>query len=131
MTPHIPIANNATTINICDFLSPEVRAAAGSGGLSSFLWLRQEWPPLQGRDHQRRTLARANPAGRGQFERAVERIRLAAVSHDQCQVLIDWSGVGFQPNLSENRISLAQPPGSSSIGINPGLGLDPVSRGPP
>jgi hypothetical protein len=48
--------------------------------------------PPQGRDGERRALARANPPGRGQLERTHRRICLAAVSYDQRNILIDRRG---------------------------------------
>jgi hypothetical protein len=71
------------------------------------------WLPLQGRDGKRRTLARADPAGRGQLERTIERIRLAAVSYDQRHILIDRSGVNrfLAKSFREHTHSLPQYPG--------------------
>src|SRR5580704_10928012 len=83
-----------------------------TGWLSSFLWAGNVWPPLQGRDGKRCTLARADPTGRRQLERTVEFIWLAAVSHDQPHILIDRSGGNRLPTKSfrEHPHSLLQSP---------------------
>jgi hypothetical protein len=76
-------------------------ALANAGvGASASLWAGNVWLPPQGRNGERRSLAGADPARRGQLERTIDRIRFAAVGNDQRDILITRSGVNRLPAKS-------------------------------
>jgi len=72
-----------------------------SGEASPFLW-GNVWLPLQGRDGNRRSFARVDPAGRSELARIGDAIGLApTIGYQQRHVLFHWSGIDQSPVARE------------------------------
>src|SRR5262249_35093008 len=80
--------------------------------------------PLQGGNGERRSLTRTDPARAGEPKRLEDRIRFAAIGHDQHQVRVDRSRVDRLPSRVRREHSHLV----TATGIGSGPTLDLVSR---